>query len=663
MLGRQTSQEFKIKLLVVEDDDSQCALINKTLLNQGYLVESVMSGIEALDKYRAYPEYLIVLDYNLPDITGLEVIETLKKEFGKIEFITMTAYGNEHVAVEMMKNGARDYIVKDTNLFSFLPSVVANTVSRIKTEKELKESKDALKEARERYYDLFENSKDAVYFTSSDGKILGFNNSMMEMFGYSPEELREIKSEQLYLDPIDRLFFVNEMECSGFVKNYEVKLITKHDQIRECLITASVKSDKLGNLAGYSGIIHDVTARKEAERKLADSEERYRSLFERVPLGIYRSTPDGTNLDANPGLLKMLGLEEKDKMSLNVGEYYLDQEDRKKWQEIMDKTGKVIDYEFQLQTADNAILWVNDSARAYRRSDGKVLYYEGVVTDINDRKQAEEEKEIFIRNLTESKEQIESLAKEIMELNDELMATAEQLKVLNASKDKFFSIIAHDLKSPFTGFMGLTEMLSSDLEALDKDDIKAMAESMNEAAKNIYELLINLLDWSRLQGGIIHVTPEIISLQDVVHKTMKIVESQAAKKNIKITCDVAQNIIVKFDLNMLLTICRNLVSNAVKFSHDNSIVEINALEASGGKIYLQIKDYGIGIPKENLKYMFKIEKHYSTRGTKNEKGTGLGLILCKELAELAGQDLYVETELGNGSIFSLTLDRYLENDM
>ncbi|HPU23203.1 MAG TPA: PAS domain S-box protein [Candidatus Kapabacteria bacterium] len=649
----------EIKILVIEDDDNQLIIIQESLRKLGFEVHSTMLGKEGIEMFKSLNNPLILLDYNLPDMNGFDVIDELRREGYNVEFITMTAFGNEHVAVEMMKRGARDYIVKDMNFLDFLPSVVLNTVNRIQVESKLEESQRALKQAQERYYELFENSLDAIFFTNTDGVIQGCNKSMLKLLGYEKQEIETINIRDLFANYTDRMSFINEIETNGFVDNFEAQLLNKNGEILSCLIVCNLRYNSANKKIGYEGIIHDITARKKAEIKLAESEAKYRSLFERIPLGLYITTPDGKFIDGNQELLKMLGISSKEELNnINGRELYLNPDDRDRWLQSIEKNN-VVYSEMQMITPSGKVIWVQDSARAVRDLSGKVLFYEGVLKDITEKKEYEQEREKLIAELKSSKAKIEQLANEIMDLNYELIVSAEQLKNINQSKDKLFSIIAHDLKSPFTGFMGLTELISKDIDDLTKEEIVIMADALNASAKNIYELLINLLEWSRLQGGLSEINIEPLNLKRNVEVNLNLASHQASRKGIKLINEIDEKIYVLADKNMLQTLLRNLISNAIKFTNTDGYVKLYIKEVFSDAVTFCVEDNGIGMDENAIKSLFRIDKHYTTLGTQNEKGTGLGLILCKELLDKSNGRISVESQVGVGTKFFVTLPKFV----
>ena len=231
----------------------------------------------------------------------------------------------------------------------------------------------------------------------------------------------------------------------------------------------------------------------------------------------------------------------------------------------------------------------------------------------------------------------------------------EELQKLNASKDKFFSIIAHDLRSPFNGFLGLTQMMAEDLPSLTMSEIQDLAVSMSHSANNLYRLIENLLDWSQVQRGSIAFNPVVFKLKPTINESIAILIESAKKKNIEVSLDIYDDPEVFADLNMLQSIIRNLVSNALKFTPKGGKVSISAQMGSNRNVVFSVHDTGIGMKSEMVENLFRIDYNSSRRGTEGEPSTGLGLILCKEFVEKQKGKIWVTSEIGNGSTFSFTL--------
>jgi len=230
----------------------------------------------------------------------------------------------------------------------------------------------------------------------------------------------------------------------------------------------------------------------------------------------------------------------------------------------------------------------------------------------------------------------------------------EELKLLNESKDKFFSIIAHDIRSPFTGFLGLSTILVEDIDSLTRDEIQEHSRELNLALHKQYELLTDLLDWARLQNKNFTLTKEIISQNNELMKIIEPLSLTAKQKQIDLINNVKDDISVFADFNMLKLVIRNLISNSIKFTNAGGWVKVSTVKGDEF-IQIEVSDNGVGISPNNLSKLFHDDVRYTTEGTSKEKGTGLGLLMCKEIVEKHGGKIWVESEVDKGSTFKFTL--------
>lgn len=264
-------------------------------------------------------------------------------------------------------------------------------------------------------------------------------------------------------------------------------------------------------------------------------------------------------------------------------------------------------------------------------------------------RRAKAEEELYALN-----DQLKIANQRLEEANQQLQITNQELHNANASKDKFFSIIAHDLRSPFQGLLTLTELLSEQIELHSKDELKKKIDVLHDAAETVYALLTNLLTWSRLERGILDYTPGPIVLEMLFERNKRLLLANAAQKDITLTTRVPKDICAIGDFNMIDTVVRNLLSNAVKFTTSDGSIDLSA-HVAGDMVEIMVTDTGMGMHQDVLEKLFRIDVKYSKPGTAGEPGTGLGLILCKELVKKSGGSIRVESEVGKGSTFIFTL--------
>jgi signal transduction histidine kinase/ActR/RegA family two-component response regulator len=283
--------------------------------------------------------------------------------------------------------------------------------------------------------------------------------------------------------------------------------------------------------------------------------------------------------------------------------------------------------------------------------DGKECHIN--LVDITERKKNEEELKETLKQLTIAnseialqKVEIEKQAKELLITNKEL----EQSLSLNTDKNLFISILAHDLISPFSVLLGLTELLLETIHQIDLVEIENIAKDINQSAKNTFVLLEDMLKWARMQSGRIPFESKKMKFADISNEVIKILHPYAISKNITLINSLSHELYVFADRYMLNAVFRNLVSNAIKFSNQNGIVEISAIQ-SESNLVISVSDNGIGIAPERLSKLFDISQFESTAGTAKEKGTGLGLLICKQFVEKHGGRIWAESKIGKGSTF------------
>jgi signal transduction histidine kinase len=242
----------------------------------------------------------------------------------------------------------------------------------------------------------------------------------------------------------------------------------------------------------------------------------------------------------------------------------------------------------------------------------------------------------------------------ILKQSEQLKETNQELSLLNATKDRFFSIIAHDLRNPFNVVSGFTEILLNKFDKLPVEKILKFLGMIHTSSTSGNALLENLLQWSRSQTGRISYEPANLNLIAIAEETIKFLEGDAERKHISLHIEIEPQLIVFVDENMIKTIIRNLISNAIKFTGENGTITLKS-KTDGQMVTVSVADTGMGIPAETISKLFRVDTIVTTKGTAKESGTGLGLLLCKEFIEKHNGKIWIESEVGKGSEFKFTL--------
>jgi PAS domain S-box-containing protein len=386
--------------------------------------------------------------------------------------------------------------------------------------------------------------------------------------------------------------------------------------------------DEKNHLIAVASISRDITDYKNTLEDLYRSEEKYRLLINNQGEGIGMVDPEEKFLFANPKAEEIFG----------VGEGKL--EGRSLLEFVDDKGKKLI----AGQTGKRMLGERGTYTIEIRQPGGKSRQ---ILVTASPQYQDGEFRGTFavFRDVTEQRK-----------VEEDLRRSEQELREASIAKDKFFSVIAHDLRSPFNSILGISDILIKDYEGYDRDEIRTFIKMMNDASRQAHNLLENLLNWTRAQTGRMTIEPTGIDVHEIIANVFRLYETSAREKNITLVNKVQPGTLAYGDGNMIPTIFRNLVSNAIKFTRPKGRVTVNA-KNTRDCVDIQVMDNGIGIPKEIQEKLFRIDKSTTRTGTANEEGSGLGLALCMEFAEKNGGTIKVSSRTGRGSTFSVRLPR------
>jgi len=361
--------------------------------------------------------------------------------------------------------------------------------------------------------------------------------------------------------------------------------------------------------------------------------DKYIRLYDFAPSGYFTLSDKGEIIELNLSGAKMLGKDRQHLKNSLLG-FFVSEETKPIFNRFLEKA-----FNGKVKESCDVTLLQDGNLPMYGHLTG-IVYENGeqclvTMVDITERKQAEEA--IKLKN--------------------------EQLIHANAEKDKFFSIISHDLRGPFNGFLGLSNLMAEESSDLTQDEIQKMAGAMRDSAVNLFRLLENLLEWSRLQRGITSFEPGPFLLMPMIAESMHPVIDLADKKGVEIRYEIQADLEVFADQYMLSSTIRNLASNAVKFTLKGGKVTIAAKSVPGHSVEISVSDTGIGMNPEMVHDLFRLDTKTNRRGTENEPSSGLGLLLCKDFVEKHGGKLWVESEEGKGSVFYVTIPSNAEELM
>ncbi len=513
----------------------------------------------------------------------------------------------------------------------------------------------------EKYKNLVENSIAGIGISKGD-RLIFANNALKDIFGY--KSLDEL-TDKLVLEhtaPESRDFIANRLkkrERGEYVSStFDFKIIRNDGEIRDLEISSS--EIVINNEKYIQSIYRDITERKKAEEELnnyryqleklvkertkkleieikssakifdalVESEKKYRHFLENLQDLAFEADIYGNIQYLNKAAEGITGVSVRDLIGRPLT-YLYSEKSKKKATEIFKRLLNKESVEYEITHTDGEMFRYKTAPK--QDKGGNVIGVFGIARNITNRIKA----------------------------HRVLQRTEVQLRRLNATKDKFFSIIAHDLRSPFSSLLGFTKLLADRFDEYDVDKQKICVQNIYKSANKVYELLENLLVWSRSQRGRIEFNPQNENMYLLLANTLSHLNDIAEKKQIKIENNLSEDLIVKCDLNMISTVFRNIISNALKFTNRGGIIKIYQKNVTGKNdqkfIEITIEDNGVGIKPKDITKLFRISKSFSKPGTEKESGTGLGLILCKEFVTKHGGKIRAESQIDKGSKFIFSL--------
>ena len=497
---------------------------------------------------------------------------------------------------------------------------------------ERKQTEEALRASEARFRMIFENSLTGVLVTNPDGEIYAANPEACRMLGHTEAEICRIGRFGIIDNTNPNLSTALEERLRTNHFKGELTFICADGTVFPTDVESGIFTDSAGQKHAYI-FFQDITNRKQAEEALLKSKLQFDNLVEKIPVGVYilRSKPDESfTLDyVSPRMAEMLSLTCDGLMAdANLVIQSIHPDDRDSFAK-MNLEGiqlkKPFDWKGRILT-NGTVKWMHFRSTPEMAGNGEMVWH-GLVVDITEHINAD---------------------LKIQHINEELSKAI-------AVKDKFFSIIAHDLRSPFNIFLGFTEMMVENLPSMTLAQIQEIAFSMRSSANNLYQLLENLLEWSMLQRGINSVNPKSFALSAKITQSLQTVFELANKKEIDLSFTIPEEIEVLADENMFQSIIRNITINAVKFTPKGGNIKVSARLTTDNRIEISVADTGIGMSKELISKLFSLDERTSRKGTDGEPSTGLGLTICKDFVDKHECKIWAESEKGKGSTFYFTL--------
>ena len=462
-----------------------------------------------------------------------------------------------------------------------------------------------------------------VFRIDKTGKPIYVNKYMLQLLGF--ESLADLENGIRNSNSLQKCFDPNRL--STFIRDsqktfYEYRWTTKSNG-KKLLREFGHEVIKNGELVYYDCVVEDVSEKSLIDKLFQDIKSSDYSILKAIPDYILIVSRYGEVTESKNNFRQLfLGRENTDNLLL---EDIFDSETANKTRELIEETlqtGEPQSFDFRYMMLGTEKFF---EARFAIRSHDEALM---ILRDVTQQKIAEQQ----------------------------VIQFTEELKQLNITKDKFFSIIGHDLRAPISGLLNYAEILNDECEVLSKEEIKEFTGYIIEIARTTNSLLNNLLEWSRIQSGKIAYEPQELQLYLLADKIFRLLNPIASNKQVILKNEIDPGFLCLADSNMLQSIILNLTSNALKFSNIGGTVSVSAVTFDD-YVKISVRDTGIGIKEEHIKLLFDNSITFTTLGTAKEKGTGLGLMLCKEFVKMHNGNIWVESKVGHGTTFSFTLSK------
>ena len=765
------SERHRAELALIESEKRYKTLVDnlpsttyRCAMDEHWTMEFISDEIESLSGYPA-PDFIENNKRSFASIIHLDDQKMVKKAVQK-GIIKKSSYRIEYRIIH--KNGTVRWVHErgrgafdSKGNLAWLDGVITDITSR-------KQAEYALRESEEQYRAIFDSMSDVFIRTDLQGNIIIVTPSVIDIFGFTPEEIVGKPITDLYKEPKDRRRLVAELSEKGFVRDFETVFLTREGKEKTASINAKLLVNEEGKPYAIEGIARDITFSKMAQKALQERTKELNSIFENTPtilllvdekgrvLNInkagaksadmegphYTSLLAGqavncvntlrTNIDCGEGkscedciirnsIIKTrkhkqnqkqvegsitirknkqeierhflistayIPFEDEDRILLSIE----DISDMRNAEEeirrlsaavdqstativITDKKGHIeyVNPQFERTTGYKAIEVIGKNPRILKSSKTRTgeykLLWDTILNGdtwqgefLNKKKNGEEYWESAnISPITDRNGKIThfiAIKEDITErkkIEEELVRSESELREMNEEKSRYLSILAHDLRGLVGSFHAYSNLVQTHFDEFTEEDLREQINLLTKASGDSLNLLDNLLAWGKSTQGRITIDVEKTNVYNQVELVFGVLSEVASNKQVSLINNTDPKTIIYSDYNILQTIIRNLINNAIKFTPPNGSITVDAQKNNEGLIEISIRDTGIGMDKETMNKLFKLGEKVIREGTNHEQGTGLGLVICKELVQKLGGTIYAESELNKGSRFYFIL--------
>jgi PAS domain S-box-containing protein len=645
-----------LRILLAEDNPIDALLVRDLLAKAGegrFEVIHVTRLSEALDRVGENTFDAALLGLSLPDGRGLENFDRIHERAPELPIVVLTGLDDEALATRAIQKGAQDFLPKGSLSAVLLARTIRYSVER--------QHVDAAWRASEaRFRSVTESANEAIVVADNNGEIVSWNRGAQELFGYLENE---ILGQSLTLIMPERyreehLKGLGRLRSTGVAKvvGKAVELHGRHKDGGEFPIELSVSMWKTGSKMFFSGIIRDITARKQADAALRESEERFRRAFEDAPIGMALVNLEGRWLRVNRVLCGIVGYSEAELLATDFQAITHPDDLDADLNHVRDMlAGRIRTYEMEKRYfhKQGSVVHIWLSVSLVRDDHGRPLYFVSEIQDITERKRFEAE-------LKRAKEATETANTNLAQINrqlEEAIARANEMTLAaessNHAKGAFLAAMSHEIRTPMNGVIGFTSLL---LDSPLSDEQRDQVETIRNCGETLLTLINDILDFSKIEAQKLVLEQSPFELRPCLEECVKLLLPKAAEKNLRLELTTDSRLPDKIvgDAGRVRQVILNFLGNAVKFTQSGSVtLEARLLErtATDAMLEIKVRDTGMGISEDNLGRLFQAFDQADPSIARKYGGSGLGLAISKRLAEAMGGELAVESKQGAGATF------------
>ena len=645
----------KIRILCMEDDQGMAVLLRRRLERCGYLVEIAGDGEEGLKAFARGGYDLVLVDQNMPVCDGLEVLRRMASAGPLPPVIMVTGGGDEQVAVEAMKLGARDYIVKDAeeSYLNLLPVVIEQALESEHLREAKNRAEEALRSSEEKFRVIFDKALDVIIIVDENsGNILKVNPAVRKYLGYEPADLIGEHFSVLFPSDSDqsRSVLLDKIRVQGEV--FQAQDFLRANGLRFPM-DLTVTRVPWGDHPALLATLRDASERLEAEAAIRQSEEKYRRIFDLSPEAIILLSPRGKVLELNERVCDWLEYRREEVLGKNILSLSMFTKKSKMiainklMQRMLGK--KIAPYELDFITVSGKKKVGLILANPIRDGEGKIIADLVLISDITERKKAEE-------TLREAKKRTDTANLKLKESIERANRLALEAEKANRAKGAFLASMSHEIRTPMNGVVGMAALL---MDTPLTPEQREYAETIRASSTALLQIINDILDFSKIEAGKIDLDIIDFEPRTVIEEITGILSPRVRQAGLELICIVEGNVpvILRGDPGRLRQVLINLINNAVKFTGEGEIVVRASLERESENdvtVRYSVSDTGIGIPSDRRNHLFKPFSQADASTTRKYGGTGLGLVISKHISEMMGGRIGFESEEGKGSTFWFT---------